>query len=1016
MIKICFIIFVFVYMFLVMRKFIISSVFCFLSATFAINAQNSYPDIPSLYDIGVQRTVFDESYVELDYLLYDSRWFFENQEDVDFLNLFGIIQTDNDAIIQRELVAFLEKHPNSFNREKASLLLGLFYLKNKEFGKSLYCFDRIEKASLDRDDVSRYYLAYALAKSYTNAVELRKKGSTTNLEVNKLLEDAINTDGRYSEDALFAMSILKWIENDRRTAYNIMRDTKFSKKLTPRALYWSKVMAFDFTGREKALSDALQYLSTNNDPNIELKRSVGITYYNMRDYRNSAKYLSQAYSNGKMDYDAMYAYASTMCELKDYDRAIDVLKDMESRSTDSDMLLASCYLRTGDLPKAVSIYSYIIPKTDKNSRTAQTAIYNSALAQNRIGSSSFGESVRLASEFLNRYPESNRLKVMSDLLSKAFVDSKNYEESLNQIGKIAHPTPDILKAKQYILVKMSNSIHDESKYWNKKQLLLEALKLKNISPYYKEALFSLASNELKEEQYANAIKYSNEAIALDGGLSWHNGLIHYVKGYALFNSKEYPSAYNSFASFVQSNGSDKSFIEDAYIRMGDCMYQGKTNLDRAVELYNKADEISPGSEKALMRIVNIHATKGEFAKEIKVLDDLLGRTKDNNIKPELMYKKAKALVLNGDIAKSNSVFESIISEYPDSEYARLSMLENAMAYYNNGNKDKAIYNYKNIINKYPGSIEASQAISDLKSIYMANGNIEEFISYTKGLGGKFDIDDNEQIRLMFSQAENYYQNGDKAKAKASLSKYIETYPSSPYTTKAKSYLADILYLDGDIDKSMSLYKDIEGDNSYTDIRQKTLIRLASIYSKKGDNKEAAQRYVSLLGTLESKDDKRKVILPALKALSSSGGHRKIDSLMQKTDKNIFDESSKNESYLIWAKSLVSMGEKKKALDVLIQLKNKNIDTPTGAESYVLQDQLRFDLNETAVAKKSIEKFIKESTSQQYWLARAFILLSDIYKKQGDRSTARQYLESLKHGYTDADKEIKDLIEEKLKQL
>ena len=44
----------------------------------------------------------------------------------------------------------------------------------------------------------------------------------------------------------------------------------------------------------------------------------------------------------------------------------------------------------------------------------------------------------------------------------------------------------------------------------------------------------------------------------------------------------------------------------------------------------------------------------------------------------------------------------------------------------------------------------------------------------------------------------------------------------------------------------------------------------------------------------------------------------------------------------------------------------------------------------------------------YWLARSFILLSDIYKSQGKYVEARQYLLSLKSNYTEND-DIADMI-------
>ena len=50
------------------------------------------------------------------------------------------------------------------------------------------------------------------------------------------------------------------------------------------------------------------------------------------------------------------------------------------------------------------------------------------------------------------------------------------------------------------------------------------------------------------------------------------------------------------------------------------------------------------------------------------------------------------------------------------------------------------------------------------------------------------------------------------------------------------------------------------------------------------------------------------------------------------------------------------------------------------------------------------------------MARGFILLSDIYNKQGDKFQAREYLESLKANYPGKETDIKEMIEKRLNAL
>jgi hypothetical protein len=54
-----------------------------------------------------------------------------------------------------------------------------------------------------------------------------------------------------------------------------------------------------------------------------------------------------------------------------------------------------------------------------------------------------------------------------------------------------------------------------------------------------------------------------------------------------------------------------------------------------------------------------------------------------------------------------------------------------------------------------------------------------------------------------------------------------------------------------------------------------------------------------------------------------------------------------------------------------------------------------------------------NTQQQYWLARALILLSDIYRDRGELFQARQYLLVLQQNYSRTNDDIQTLIVERI---
>ena len=75
----------------------------------------------------------------------------------------------------------------------------------------------------------------------------------------------------------------------------------------------------------------------------------------------------------------------------------------------------------------------------------------------------------------------------------------------------------------------------------------------------------------------------------------------------------------------------------------------------------------------------------------------------------------------------------------------------------------------------------------------------------------------------------------------------------------------------------------------------------------------------------------------------------------------------------------------------------------------------YDAKEYTAAEKELLNYIEQSTPHAYWLARSFVLLSDVYVAMGKDLDARQYLLSLQQNYQGND-DIESMIEDRLKKL
>ena len=87
----------------------------------------------------------------------------------------------------------------------------------------------------------------------------------------------------------------------------------------------------------------------------------------------------------------------------------------------------------------------------------------------------------------------------------------------------------------------------------------------------------------------------------------------------------------------------------------------------------------------------------------------------------------------------------------------------------------------------------------------------------------------------------------------------------------------------------------------------------------------------------------------------------------------------------------------------------------GAEAKYLYAEYQYNQGEYQQAEETIMQFISEGTTHQYWLARCFVLLADIYIAQGDDFMAKQYLLSLQENYS-ANDDITNLINVRLEAI
>ena len=190
--------------------------------------------------------------------------------------------------------------------------------------------------------------------------------------------------------------------------------------------------------------------------------------------------------------------------------------------------------------------------------------------------------------------------------------------------------------------------------------------------------------------------------------------------------------------------------------------------------------------------------------------------------------------------------------------------------------------------------------------------------------------------------------------------------------------------------------------------------LTKIYTEGGKKKEALDAYAQLyaIDGLEAPQHLRYGLSVARSAYEVKDYKRAIATTEELLKRSDLPAATQGELQLLQGKSEEATGATGKAQKTYEPLL-KNFDTAYGAEAYIRHATLLFRAGKVKEAKKQLDTFIAKGTPQQYWLARAFLLLADCYHKQGETYVAQQYLESLRDNYKGTNDDIAPMINERL---
>ena len=348
------------------------------------------------------------------------------------------------------------------------------------------------------------------------------------------------------------------------------------------------------------------------------------------------------------------------------------------------------------------------------------------------------------------------------------------------------------------------------------------------------------------------------------------------------------------------------------------------------------------------------------------------------------------------------------------EQARKAAAEIGLLYYQSEDYNRAIEAYKLVITRYPGSEEARLAMRDLKSIYVDANRVDEFAALASQMPGQIRFEASEQDSLTYIAAEKVYMKGDIQPAKTSFERYLQSYPEGAFGLNAHYYLCLIGKEQKD-DDAVLLHAGKLLEYPDSPYAEEALPMHAEILFNRQQYNLALADYKQLQARATNDSRRQLGTTGVLRcAVLLKDDVETIHAATALLDETKLSPELKNEALYYRAKAYLNQKAWQKAVADL-KLLAEDTRTLYGAEAKYLLAQYLYDNGDYAAAEKEVLQFIEQSTPHAYWLARSFVLLSDVYVAMDKKLDARQYLLSLQQNYQ-ADDDIAGMIEERLEKL
>lgn len=890
---------------------------------------------------------------------------------------------NKDAVYWYSFLIDNYKNSSYYQRSKADL--SYLYFSEKKYSDCIKLFSEVTDLNLKTDE---FYFKFAYSLF-----------SSERLDDAKYYFSMVGV-GKYKTLSQYYYAHISYVQNllnKSLSGFKSLEDDKMFSRIVP---YYITQIYFSLEKYSEVIYYAVPLLeNVISSRESEMNRIVSESYYHLNEFENSKIYFDR-YMNLKEDVNELDYFQLGqihMC-LENYDEAILNLEKV-SNLEDSLMQYTSYYLgksyvEIGRNNFALNAFKKA-SEIDFDLELKEESLYNYFKLSYELDLPY--SNLTYVTDQLNEFQLSKYKQEIKRLMINMFQSTNQYQQAFDFLKNNHLPKKEQKETLQRLAYYIGVQHYNNANYTN----ALTKFEFARKYPENKEidlmCLYWLADCYYQLRDYNRSISHYQEYLETpSNSLIDKMAIAKYNLAYSYFQSEQYSSAIQEFRKSINSN-LDLDRMHDAKMRLADSYYM-LSDFENAAHYYHRSglDVHKMGSthfdmDYSVYQESKCYGLISDYKSQEKCLKGIISEAKESPYLERALIDIATLYKNQNRTKESLLYYNQILDVSENEEVLSMVYLNKGLINFNQGEIEESIINLKKVVEDFPKTSSFSGAKIGLKDAFVSKGSVDEYLSYINKIP-QLDISVSAKDSLTYQVAYKNFMKEDYSSSKLQFNNYISDFGKDAiFDKQSHYYYAESCWKTKDTILAVSAFKSVL-DFGVSVYYEPSLVKICR-YSYGNKDVTSSNTYYQLLDSVASSNSlKREAIVRLMFGFENSDSELAVRYANRVLQSDKLNNRLISRSKIIIAREDYKSGNFARSSDLCDEIASltKNKD---GSEAMYMKSYFSF-LNDDFIKTEELVFQLAEEYSSNHWIAKGFILLSDVYVKQNNNYQAKATLESI----------------------